>query len=717
MAVSPKIASIIARAYDKMGEMGVQIIRNFDDGYGLSEAQRELQIRLIKTTKLVRVLSKFVEFDDNGDYVQVHRLTDTTVNDILKYLIKVADLDNLPTAPKIFYRGAPAIRTEGRQGQEGPEGPTGPTGGGTDINVLNITSSGQVIDRFLLSEAKSAKWDYFVYGAGGRRSGTLRCTWADDGLTLSEVSDIGTDDIGTTIGNVSFTVTLDGSDIVLKLVKTSGTWNVRGTRYWIPGNGTYVPPVSGLLGDGEIYVGDINNNAVGVTPSGVLSMTNAGVFSYVAGSITNAAVSNSAAIAYSKLNLTGGVVNADISAVAAIAYSKLNLTGGIVNADVSAGAAIARTKIASGTANRTIINDGSGVLSERAITANRAIVSDGSGLPTQSATTDTEIGYVSGVTSPLQTQINTKQNTITGAATTVTSSNLTPDRLLVSDPSGKIAVSAAGSGAGAPGGSNNEMQKGVSGVFSGTEIFSSVDGNLILGSAASAGSRAIQAVSSSGNTNITLSSEGNGSVILDTSGVTISKSGFTRTIFINPDSTLISYINSARTGLTAKSSLRVVAAGGFTSGTANIAAGDDLYLLGGDGAAASNGNAGNVIIRPGTLTGSGTRGYVEVDGLITKFVNIGDWDMDADDTKAVAHGVSDHRKIRTVEVMVRDDSDNGPYNLALGFSPSSMTPNGGVTSVDATNINLQRLISGVFDSASFNSTGFNRGWLTIRYEP
>ncbi|HVZ41507.1 MAG TPA: hypothetical protein VHI13_19655 [Candidatus Kapabacteria bacterium] len=65
----------------------------------------------------------------------------------------------------------------------------------------------------------------------------------------------------------------------------------------------------------------------------------------VDGTITNADVSPTAAIAYGKLNLTGSVVNADVSPTAAIAYSKLNLTGGIVNADVNATAAIAYSKL------------------------------------------------------------------------------------------------------------------------------------------------------------------------------------------------------------------------------------------------------------------------------------------------------------------------------------------------------------------------------------
>ena len=54
----------------------------------------------------------------------------------------------------------------------------------------------------------------------------------------------------------------------------------------------------------------------------------------------------------------------------------------------------------------------------------------------------TELNYVDGVTSAIQTQINGKQATITGAATTITGSNLTASRALVSNSSGKVAVSA-----------------------------------------------------------------------------------------------------------------------------------------------------------------------------------------------------------------------------------------------------------------------------------
>ena len=76
------------------------------------------------------------------------------------------------------------------------------------------------------------------------------------------------------------------------------------------------------------------------------------------------------------------------------------------------------------------------------LTASKALVSDGSGKVSASAVTSTELGYVDGVTSAIQTQIDSKQATITGAATTIDDADLTASRALVSDGSGKVAVSA-----------------------------------------------------------------------------------------------------------------------------------------------------------------------------------------------------------------------------------------------------------------------------------
>jgi hypothetical protein len=79
---------------------------------------------------------------------------------------------------------------------------------------------------------------------------------------------------------------------------------------------------------------------------------------------------------------TGAIVNADVNASAQIAYSKTNLTNSIVDADVNASAAIAWTKIA----------------------------------PSSTVST-TELGYLDGVTSAIQTQLDAKLATATAAST------------------------------------------------------------------------------------------------------------------------------------------------------------------------------------------------------------------------------------------------------------------------------------------------------------
>lgn len=85
----------------------------------------------------------------------------------------------------------------------------------------------------------------------------------------------------------------------------------------------------------------------------------------------------------------GVIVNSMVSASAAIAYSKLSLANSIVNADIAAAAAIDWSKMAN-------------------LTTGRALVSDGNGDVSVATTTATEIGYVNGVTSAIQTQLDAK---------------------------------------------------------------------------------------------------------------------------------------------------------------------------------------------------------------------------------------------------------------------------------------------------------------------
>ena len=124
------------------------------------------------------------------------------------------------------------------------------------------------------------------------------------------------------------------------------------------------------------------------------------------GSLSNEAITNVFIGILSKTNtsIPGNVIGSTQLADNSVTSAKI-VDGTIVNADINASAAIDATKIHDGTISNT------------------------------------EFGYLNNVSSNIQTQLNAKQATITGAATTIASSDLTASRALESNGSGKVAVS------------------------------------------------------------------------------------------------------------------------------------------------------------------------------------------------------------------------------------------------------------------------------------
>jgi len=136
--------------------------------------------------------------------------------------------------------------------------------------------------------------------------------------------------------------------------------------------------------------------ANGVTVSGG-PITSSGSLTIGLGAITPTSVASVGTVTGS--NLSGAntgdqtiTLTGDVTGSGTGSFATAIGTGVIVNADVNASAAVALTKLA-------------------ATTASRALVSDVSGFITPATTTSTEIGYVNGVTSAIQTQLNAKQAT------------------------------------------------------------------------------------------------------------------------------------------------------------------------------------------------------------------------------------------------------------------------------------------------------------------
>ena len=92
-------------------------------------------------------------------------------------------------------------------------------------------------------------------------------------------------------------------------------------------------------------------------------------------------------------------------------------------------------------AKQATITGSASTIDTESLTADRAVISNGSQKIAVSDVTSTELGYLDGVTSAVQTQIDSKQATITGGASTIASSDLTASRGLQSNGSGKVEVS------------------------------------------------------------------------------------------------------------------------------------------------------------------------------------------------------------------------------------------------------------------------------------
>ena len=102
-----------------------------------------------------------------------------------------------------------------------------------------------------------------------------------------------------------------------------------------------------------------------------------------------------------------------------------------------------------------------------------------------------------------------------------------------------------------------------------------------------------------------------------------------------------------------------------------------------------------------------TQAIADLNGsLITTIVNIGDWDMDLTDNVNVAHGLT-FTKIRGWQVVIIDDTT--VEFLDLNFSGSS--------NLSSTNFSLFRTTAGDFDNTDYDSTSFNRGYITIQHIP
>ena len=277
----------------------------------------------------------------------------------------------------------------------------------TLANVTLSTGTGNVSTAMLASNAvTTAKiTDANVTTAKIADSNVTTAKIADSNVTTAKIADLNVTTGKLADSSVTSAKIADGTIVTADLADAAVT--------------------SAKIADGTIVAGDIADGAV--TSAKILD-----------GTIVNADINSAAAIDKTKISgtavtlsdvgtVTGTMIasdtiaNADINSSAQIAYSKLALTNGIVNADINASAAIDKTKISgtaitagdTGTVTSTMIANGTIVNAD--INASAAI--EWTKIAPSSTVSATELGYLDGVTSAVQTQLDAKLGTSTAAST------------------------------------------------------------------------------------------------------------------------------------------------------------------------------------------------------------------------------------------------------------------------------------------------------------
>jgi hypothetical protein len=170
---------------------------------------------------------------------------------------------------------------------------------------------------------------------------------------------------------------------------------------------------------GELRITSSSSDTTAISMSGA-NVTVAGDLTISGDDLTMATNTSGAALIADGTNFNPVVISGDIS-IGTTGTAAIG-SGVIVNADVNSSAAIEFSKMEN-------------------LTASRALYSDSNGDVTVSDVTSTELGYLDGVSSAIQTQLDAKQATITGSATTIDTESLTASRAVISNASQKIAVS------------------------------------------------------------------------------------------------------------------------------------------------------------------------------------------------------------------------------------------------------------------------------------
>ncbi len=284
--------------------------------------------------------------------------------------------------------------------------------------IIFFDDDGGAVNIFKKDDNSGTAYDIYLPAAQGgantflKNDGSGNLTWVTETGLGTVTSFSATDGNGfdftvtnpTTTPNLTLTTTVSDNQV---MVSNSGAlsgsslftydntannehFDVTVLEFDVVGTSAYPYSLFNVSDNANVSICDYNGNANGTyglfddgSQSITLSANNGITVNQFSGLGQNLVYANNSGV-------LGLVTLSDFT----LSAGALSITSGaIVNADINGSAAIAQTKMA-------------------AMTASKAVVTDGSGFETTSSTTATEIGYVAGVTSAIQTQLDSKSSVV-----------------------------------------------------------------------------------------------------------------------------------------------------------------------------------------------------------------------------------------------------------------------------------------------------------------
>lgn len=143
----------------------------------------------------------------------------------------------------------------------------------------------------------------------------------------------------------------------------------------------------------------------------------------------------------------------------------------------------------------------------------------------------------------------------------------------------------------------------------------------------------------------------------------------------------------------------------FVIGASNTNTGDLSAIIGGQGI---TNNLDNTVVVPAiSFQNEGTKWrMIEL--------QLGDWNMDTTTSLTASHSLTstEWKTIRNISIVIRNDADTQYYDFTDIQGGTSTKP----IEITSTLFTIYRTSGGTFDGADFDSTSYNRGWITFWYQ-